>query len=87
VIIWEPFMRRRLVTLALAVLVLVAAVPFVAAFSFERGPVVISDAVMFEPAVSATGRALLAPWREAGTLAVTGGLLLGLASIVRRSRA
>jgi hypothetical protein len=80
-------MRRRLVTLALAVLTLMAAVPLVAAFSFERAPVVVSDALLFEQAASASRWAFIAPWPEAGTLAITGGLLLGLASLVRRRRA
>lgn len=73
-------MRPLTLTLSLVALVIIVGVPLGAAFGADRAAVV-PDAVLLEAAV--TPAALMAPWPEAGVLAVTGGLLLGLASLVR----
>lgn len=76
-------MRRRLLTLSLAALVaLIMAVPLWAALRSERN--------LPRTAVDASGHYLSRSYRpgppiaEAATLAVSGAVLLGLASAVRR---
>jgi hypothetical protein len=76
-------MRRRILTIAFAALAAVA-LPLGAAFSLDRSTVAIADVLVLDEGTPfRPGR--VTSWPEAGTLAVTGGLLLGLASIVRRS--
>ena len=74
-------MRRRLLTIALAALVVAITVPLGAALTFE--------APRLGRAATITRAADAGPesrrWPEAGSLAVTGGLLLGLAAAVRRA--
>ena len=77
-------MRRRLLTIALAALVVAITVPLGAALTFDAprfGRAVVQPVSAAAPDTSAQSRR----WPEAGSLAVTGGLLLGLAAAVRRT--
>jgi hypothetical protein len=75
-------MRRRLLIVLLASLAVTVAVPLWAGLTFE-GAVRRNLAGAAVAAVPAEGERH--PLAEAGTLAVTGGLLIGLASAVRRT--
>jgi hypothetical protein len=68
-------MRHRLLTLVLAGAVIALTVPLWAALSLEPGV----------PHSNPVDVRLPRPVAEAGTLVMTGGLLIGLASIVRRT--
>jgi hypothetical protein len=77
-------MRRRILTIALAVLVIAITVPLGAALTFDGprfGRAMVPRAVSAAPDRAAHSRR----WPEAGSLAVTGGLLLGLAAVVKRT--
>lgn len=77
-------MRRRILTIALAVLVIAITVPLGAALTFEAprfGRAVARPIAAAAPESAAHSRR----WPEAGSLAITGGLLLGLAAAVKRT--
>ena len=77
-------MRRRILTIALAVLVIAITVPLGAALTFDAprfGRSVVRPVSAAAPDTSAQARR----WPEAGSLAVTGGLLLCLAAAVKRT--
>ena len=75
-------MRRRLRMLLLAAVVIALAVPFGTALTLDRGA--IPATVVIQPTTAAAGSALSRPLTEAGTLMLTGWVLLGLAAVVRR---
>jgi hypothetical protein len=74
-------MRRRALMIVLAGLVVIVFVSIGAAVTFDRGPLSTRAAVVspLHPVTPAT------PWSEAGTLILTGGILIGLAAVVRRA--
>jgi hypothetical protein len=77
-------MQRKLVTISLAALAVAVTVPLGAALTFESSRR--NSAAQSHPVLTADA-ALASEWRrlpEAGGLAVTGGLLLGLAAAVKR---
>jgi hypothetical protein len=76
-------MLRRILTIALAVLVLAVVVPFGAALTLERRLPLTSRAL---PSVAARPAAEAAPLPESAALALTGTVLIGLAAAVRRAR-
>jgi hypothetical protein len=77
-------MCRRILTISSVVLVAIA-VPLGAAFSFDRGPLLLPETAILDHAVSVPRSGLIPSWPEPGNLALAGGVLLGLASLVRRS--
>jgi hypothetical protein len=77
-------MRRRIRMLLLAAVVIALAVPFGTALTLDRGAPV-PAAVVIQPTTAVAGPVLPRPLTEAGTLLLTGWVLLGLAAIVRRS--
>ena len=79
----DLFMRRRLLTSLLAVLAAIwMAVPLWAALTSERA---LGHSSLTASTLLATRARAMSPVTEAATLAVTGGLLLALASAVRRN--
>jgi hypothetical protein len=78
-------MRRRFLTIALAALVVAVAVPLGAALTFDAPR--LGSAATVRPASSHGSGAPAESRRlpEAGSLVVTGGLLLGLAAAVKRA--
>jgi hypothetical protein len=68
----------------LAGLVVIIFVSIGAAVTFDRGPLAARAAIR-SPLVHATTAARATPWSEAATLIVTGGVLIGLAAVVRRA--
>lgn len=76
-------MGRRLLTLLLASLAITVAVPLAAGLTLEGA---MRRSGLSDRAVAAVGaHGAGRPLGEAGTLVLTGGLLMGLASAVRRS--
>jgi hypothetical protein len=77
-------MLRRILTIALAALVLAVVVPFGAALTLERGLPLTSRS--FAPVARATEAAAEpSPLAEPAALALTGTVLIGLAAAVRRA--
>ena len=78
-------MRRRVLTIFLAALVLAVVVPIGAALTLDRRLPLsarpFKRAVASAPTLAVTGRSTLP---ETGALALTGGMLIGLAAAVRR---
>ena len=77
-------MRRRIRMLLLAMAVIALAVPFGTALTLERRAPLPAAVVVQPPATAAAGPGLSRPLTEAGTLMLTGWLLIGLAAAVRR---
>ena len=79
----DRFMRLRLLSLLLAALVAITmAVPLWAALTSERA---LGHGNLTATTLLANRARTMSPLAEAATLAVTGGLLLALASAVRRN--
>jgi hypothetical protein len=76
-------MLRRILTIALAVLVLAVVVPFGAALTLERRLPMTTRSL--PSAVSVHHEAESAPLPESAALALTGTVLIGLAAAVRRA--
>jgi|GEM_PF-5154604 len=70
--------------IVLAGLVVIIFVSIGAAVTFDRGPFA-TRAAIAPPTVHLTTAAGTTPWSEAATLIVTGGILIGLAAVVRRA--
>ena len=70
--------------IVLAGLVVIIFVSIGAALTFDRGPLS-ARATVGSPLHHVTSVARATPWSEAGTLIVTGGILIGLAAVVRRA--
>jgi hypothetical protein len=81
----QKLMRRRILTILLAALVVAVVVPLGAALTLDRRLPLSSRgfAHVAGPAPSAPHRDA-GPWPEAGSLALAGGVLIGLAAAVRR---
>lgn len=78
-------MKRRALTLLLAGFVVIIFVSIGAALTFERGPLAGHAVVRATAAASTRSLDASTAWPEAGALILTGGALLGLAAVVRRS--
>ena len=78
-------MRRRILTIVLAALVLAVVVPLGAAWTLDRRLPLPGHAFTRRsvPAPAVPGQ--VTAWAEAGSLALTGGVLLGLSAAVRRA--
>jgi hypothetical protein len=74
--------RQRVLTLILAIATITLTVPLWAALSSDGH---ISRTNVVDAGLRLESARLPQPLAEAGTLLLTGGLLIGLASIVRRS--
>jgi hypothetical protein len=68
----------------LAGFVVIVFVSIGAALTFDRGPLA-RRAAIAPPIVHVPAGAQATAWSEAGTLALTGGILIGLAAVVRRA--
>jgi len=78
-------MRRRILTILLAALVLAVVVPLGAALTLDRRLPLSAHAFTRHPASAPAVPGQGAALPEAGSLALTGGVLLGLAAAVRRA--
>jgi hypothetical protein len=76
-------MLRRILTIALAALVLAVVVPFGAALTLERSLPLTTRSLA--PVAHASQPAEPAPLAESASLALTGTVLIGLAAAVRRA--
>jgi hypothetical protein len=77
-------MRRRILTILLAAVVVIVVVPLGAALTFDRRAPLRRDSVA-APVTATSFIQTNQPFPEAGALMLAGGLLIGLAAIVRRA--
>ena len=78
-------MRRRILTILLAALVLAVVVPLGAALTLDRRLPLSGHAFTRRPVPAPAGPGQVTAWADAGSLALTGGVLLGLSAAVRRA--